>query len=375
MNRKEISEIRKQFRPENCSITRICGCYIDAEQNRVTSFADSFLTLPEEEMYKYLEIFRKTLSGPLGKNLINMEFPTEAEMGDGAQTRLLKLRDSALQEEDLLEQYYDDVCFDGSCLILLVYAVYDVPGRTTDEFEQFDASDEAYSFILSCICPVSLAKPALSYDASRNGFHNRIRDWIVEMPSVGFLFPAFNDRSSDIHSLLFYTKDANDLHEEFAEKVLGSILPMTASDQKDVFAGLIEDALGDECDLESVKSVHVQLYGMKEQQKDSPDPIMLDKREIRNILELSGADYEQTKRLEEHYGNMAGEDARLQVSNIVNTRKFEVKTPDVVIQVNPEKTELIEERMVDGRKCLVIPVTDQVTVNGIRLNRRIPKES
>lgn len=37
MTKQEISEIKKLFTPKNCSITRICGCYVDGEKikNRI----------------------------------------------------------------------------------------------------------------------------------------------------------------------------------------------------------------------------------------------------------------------------------------------------------------------------------------------------
>ena len=374
MNKKEITEIKKQFTPANCAITRICGCYVDGEKNIVTSFGETFLSLPEEEIFKYFEIFRKTLSGTLGKNLLNMEFPLDAEREGGAQSRLLALRNSKLNDEALLDAYYAQIAenfyYAGNYLILLVYAAYDIPGKASDELDQFDASDETYSYIVSCICPVSLAKPALSYDAQEKTFRNRIRDWIVEMPLLGFTFPAFNDRSTDIHSLLYYTKNGNDLHQDFTDNVLGCALPLPAKSQKEVFADLVEEALGDGCDFETVRSLHVQLRELKEEAKESPDPVILDRVEVKNLLELSGADHEQTERFDRNFEEVAGEDTQFLINNLGGGRSFEVRTPDIVIQVTPDRTELIEERMVDGRLCLVIPVTDQVQVNGIQLRRK-----
>lgn len=374
MNKKEISEIRKQLTPDRCAITRICGCYVDGEKNMVTSFRDTFLTLPEEEIFKYFEIFRKTLSGTIGKNLLNMEFPLETEQEGGTQSRLLALREDQLKDDAHLESFYREItaCFQypGNYLILLIHAAYDVPGRASDELEQFDASEEVYSYIMACICPVSLAKPALTYDAQEKCFHNRIRDWVVEMPLLGFLFPAFNDRSSDIHSLLYYTKDANDLHQDFADTMLGCALPLSAAGQKDAFADLMQDSLGEACDFEMVQSLHVHLYDIKEEQKDSPDPPALGKGEVRNLLELAGADVARVKRFEE----IAGEDEYFMLSNIAATRKFEVKTPDVIIRVSPDRSDLIEEKIVDGRRCLVIPISDDVEVNGIRVNTRSDRE-
>ena len=371
MNKKEIAEIKKQLTPDRCAISRICGCYVDGEKNIITSFRDTFLALPEEEIFKYFEIFRKTLSGTIGKNLLTMEFPLDTEKDNGTQQRLLALRKSELKDDTLLQRFYQEITesfyYPGNYLILLIYAAYDVPGQATDELDQFDASDEVYTYMMTCICPVSLAKPALSYDAEEKCFHNRIRDWVVEMPLLGFLFPAFNDRCSDIHSLLYYTKDGNDLHDGFIDGILGCRMPLAASAQKDVFADLIEESLKDGCDFEMVQSLHIQLHEIREEQKDSPDPVALGKGEMKNLLERAGAGSEQVKRFDERFDEVAGRNEQFMLSNITSVRKFEVKTPEVVIQVNPDRSDLIEEKVVDGRKCFIIPITDEVQVNGIRV--------
>ena len=294
MNKKEISEIKKQFTPANCAITRICGCYVDGEKNKVTRFTEAFLSLPEEEIFKYFEIFRKVLSGTLGKNLLTMEFPLNTEMEGGTQEFLLRLRDSQLKEEDLLEQFYDKVIdsytYGENYLILLIHAAYDIPGKASDNLEMFDASDEVYNYIISCICPVNLAKPALSYNAEEHCFQNRIRDWVVDLPQLGFLFPAFHDRSTDLHSLLYYSKNPEELHFEFTDSLLGCTLPLSAEGQKEAFQALVEETLGDSCDYEVVKNIHENLHEMTEEKKDSPDPVVLSQAEVKNLFSISGVD-------------------------------------------------------------------------------------
>ncbi len=369
MNKKDISEIKKQFTPENCAITRICGCYVDGEKNKKTEMADPFLSLPEEDRFKYLEIFRKTLSGTIGKNLLNMDFPTDAEMPGGGQHFFLQLRTSHLEDAELLEQFYDKVIqyYDHgeNYLILLIHALYDIPGKSSDNLEMFDASDEVYDHILCSICPVKLSKAGLSYDAEENCFRNRSRDWIVEMPDRGFLFPAFNDRGTDIHSFLYYSKNGEDLHESFVETLSGCPMPMTAGVQKETFNQLVEETLGETCDYDLVKNIHEQLTAMIEEKKDDPEPLSLDKYEVKNLLEASGADEEKMEAFDHNFDETAGPKASLLVSNVANTRKFEIKTPTVTIQVDPDYADLVETKIVDGRRCLVIGIDENVMVNGI----------
>lgn len=372
MIKKEISEIKRRFTPANCSITRICGCYVDGEKNKKTELREAFLSLPEEDMFKYFEILRKALSGTLGKNLHNLDFPLDTEMEGGTQEFLLRLRKSRLKDDELLEQFYDRIIetydFVGNYLILIIHDAYDIPGKTSDGLEMDDASDEVYSYLLCCICPVDLSKPGLSYNEVQNTFQNRVRDWVVGMPELGFLFPAFNDRSTDIHSTLYYSKNADDLHDSFIEQLLGCPLPLPAGYQKESFQAMIEETLGDACSYETVRTIHENLNEMLEEHKDAPEPLTLDKYQVKSLLESSGVEEEQLESFEKHFDETAGGQASILASNVVNARAFEVKTPDVIIKVNPERSDLVETREVDGRLCLVIEIDGNIEVNGIAVH-------
>lgn len=372
MIKKEIAEIKRQFTPANCSISRICGCYVDGEKNKKATFKEAFLSLPEDDMFKYFELLRKNLSGTLGKNLINLEFPLASEAEGGPHDFLLKLRNSRLKDDALLDAFYDRIIenyeYVGNYLILLIHDAYDIPGKTSDGIEMEDASDEVYSYILCSICPVDLSKPGLSYNELDGNFQNRIRDWVVQMPELGFLFPAFNDRSTDLHSTLYYSKDSSDLHDAFIEQMLGCPLPLPADYQKESFQTMIEETLGDACNYETVKTIHENLSELIEEHKDAPEPLILDKYQVRNLLENSGIEEEQLKSFDKAFDETAGEKASIYANNIANTRAFEVKTPDVIVKVNPDRTDLIETREIDGRQCLVIAIDGGVEVNGISVN-------
>lgn len=369
MNKKEISEIKKQFSPANCSITRICGCYVDGDKNKKTELKEAFLSLSEEEMFKYFEIFKKTLSGTLGKNLLNMEFPTNQEADGGTQEFLMRLRASRLTDDELIQQFYDRIIenydYPENYYIILVHAVYDIPGKSSDGLDMFDASDEIYEHLLCSICPVKLSKAGLCYNAETNLIEDRIRDWIVEMPESGFLFPVFNDRSTDIHGLLYYSKNAEALHDLFIDQVLGCTAPMSAGGQRDSFNMIVEETLGDNCDYNTVISIHEKLNELIEAQKDEPEPVVLTKPEVKRLLEDCGVAEEKLDTFDQQYELVTGDQPSLMASNIASPRKFEVKTPDVVVKIDPERAELIETKVIDGRKCLVIPMEGEIEVNGI----------
>ncbi|MCI7180126.1 MAG: DUF4317 domain-containing protein [Schaedlerella sp.] len=371
MNKKEVLEIRKQFTPANCAITRICGCYVDHEKTKRMESKESFLSLPEEEAFKYFDIFKKTLSGSIGRNLLNMEFPVEQEMPGGTQEFLLKLKNSKLEDDMLLEEFYDKIIenyrFDENYYIVLIHAMYDVPGKSSDGLEMYDASDNVYEYLLCSICPVSLSKAGLCYNAEDNRIQDRIRDWLVDMPDKGFLFPAFTDRNTDIHGVLYYTKKSEELQPELIEQVLGARMPMSADTQKEAFQLLIEDTLGEAGDYDTVRNIHETLHDLMEEHKDEPEPLALDKTDMKKVFEQSGVSPEQMESFDRSFEENAGEKTSLLAANIADTRKFNIQTPDVIIKVNPERADLVQTRIIDGRQCLVIPVDDHIEVNGMNV--------
>lgn len=373
MNRKEIAEIKKTLTPENSVITRICGCYVDGEKEIKFKSKDAFHSLSEEEAFKYFDIFRHTLSGIIGKNLLNMDFPTDEEMEGGKQAELLKLKSSKLEDEELLDEFYqkviDNYIYASNYYIILIHGVYDIPGKASDGTEMYDASDNVYDYILCSICPVKLDKSGLSYDASTNSIGERVRDWIVSAPANGFLFPAFNDRNSDIHSVLYYSKNPEELQFSFIDNIFGTALPMTASDQKETFNSIISNTLGDECNFETIKNIHETLNEMIEENKDEPEPLILTTNEVKHILEENSIPEEKLQILEQQLSVVEEEKpARFLAANITNAKKFNIEAPDITIKVNPDRTDLIEQRVIDGKQCLVITINDHIEVNGININ-------
>uniref|UniRef100_I5AR96 DUF4317 domain-containing protein n=1 Tax=Eubacterium cellulosolvens (strain ATCC 43171 / JCM 9499 / 6) TaxID=633697 RepID=I5AR96_EUBC6 len=376
MNKKEALEIRKLFNPNDCRVDKICACYVDGQKNKLLQTNDSFMTVPEEEVYKYTDIFKKTLSGRIGKNMLNLEFPLAEEAPGGHQHDLLALRDSGLDNQEMIDAFFDKIIstylYPDHYLILLINGAYDVPGQSSDKDEMFDASEYVYNYLMCCICPVTLNKPGLCYQETTNTFVHKIQDWMVQMPETGFLFPAFNDRNTDIHSLLYYSKNAEDLHPEITKDLLGCPDPVSAGEQKQTFDTIIEETFSNHCDFEVAKTVHEQINALLEGKKDDPEPTPLDKNEIKKFLADCGADSDQLEHFEKTYTVENGEDSKLLASNIAANRRFEVKSDDVKISVAASRTDLIETRVIDGIEYILIPVTNNVEVNGIRIRTSNP---
>ncbi len=425
MNKKEVLELKRRFKKEGATFTRLCACYVDGNGHKICKFSGKFLNLEDEEFYKYLEIAAKTLSGTLGNNLLELQFPMEEEAPGGRQQVLMALRETELDDEALLDAYYDHVIdtYDhaGNYLILLYHDVYDVMTRTKDN-DDLDESEEAFRYLLCAICPVELSKPGLGYREEEQRIGARIRDWVVGAPETGFLFPAFNDRSTDIHSLLFYTKNTKEPHSEFMSEGLGCPIERTATEQKMAFHSIVRNALGaeDERTEERLLDMQQNLSDMMEeygQTHEEDDPFLLDAGTVDQLLEEAKVTEDEAARIRRSVDEVFGEkppvaehviDAKaleqnaarmekqelqedvaqltLQVAQKdtqlaekaeeldrkqeeIDHYKAEVRTYDVVLHVKPEKAAQITSQVLDGRKCIVIPMEEDenAAVNGVQV--------
>lgn len=424
MNKKEILELKKRFKKDQATFTRLVGCYVDCNREKICKFGGKFLTLEEEEYYKYLEIANKVLSGTLGNNLLNLSFPIEEEQVGGRQQILMALRDTDLEDETLLDTYYDLVIdtYDepGNYLILLYLDSYDVMTRTNDNIN-VDESEEVYKYLMCAICPVSLSKPGLGYLESEKRIGPRIRDWVVGVPATGFLFPAFNDRSTDIHSTLFYTRNTKEPHSEFMTNGLGCGVERTATEQKMAFHSIVRNVLGAEDDSTDDVMLDIQqnLSDMADEYAEchdtEEDPFILDKDIMSKVLNESNVSEEKINRIEKSIDEAFGEklpvaenviDSKALVANELRVEKLaledqvgeltlqlneknteleekttkllekqeeidnyvaETRTYDVVLRVKPEKAAQIKSQIINGEKCLVIPMkeNENATINGV----------
>ena len=371
LDKKAIAEIRKLMTMNNCRIDRIRGCYVDENREIVTELRETFLALEESTVEKYCEIFRQTLGGKLGKNLFNLEFPLSEEEAGGRQDMLYRLQQSGLEDSTLVRAFFDRVIetakFPDKYLILLAHGIYDIPGRTSDGIDMDDASDYVYDFVLCSICPVILLKEGLCYDPEKMSFLDRRSDWAVQRPDAGFLFPAFNDRGSDIHQALFFARRPDEMHPELMEDFLGCPMPLPEEDQRGVFKNVVEATLGRDCGFENVKNIHEAIGQLVEQEKDSGEPAQIEKVQLRRILYENGAPQESLDIFDEAFDAAVGEGGTLMAENAADTKKLEIKTPSMRITVKAEMADMIKTRFIDGVEYLTIPVADDIEVNGIRI--------
>lgn len=383
MNQRDLAEIKRRLNPDKRNPSLIRGCYVDHVGNPITSFELPVSALYEQENEKYMSIFKRVLSGQIGQNLTPLALPGESPESEEIYQNLLRVRDSALEDEEAANQLFgrlivgvraehpdlqsvNDAQTADNWLILLMHDAMDVRFRSKDGEIDYDNSDRSFSYLLCAICPVKQAKPALRYDPEDSIFHDRAPEWLAGFPALGFLFPLYEDGAADVNTILFFSKDSGDPHREFLDAAFQVEALMPAAEQTETFQSVLVQSLGAECSLEVVQEMHETVSSLiAEQQKDKDaEPLMLSKQDVARVLTDSGVPEEKVEAFQNGFDQVFGAGTVLPAVNIVTPRQFKVDLPSVSVKVDPAHADLLETRVIDGRSYLLIPIEGDIAVNG-----------
>lgn len=371
---KEIGEIRRHLRRDRSNITAIYGCFVNDNKEIITEFRQSTGIMPENEADKYFALLKRVLSGSIGKNLIDISFKTSQVAGSPEHKMLMDLRKCALKDDELRMAFYqkiiDSVVLEGNYLILIGCDSYDVPFRGKDDIASPDSSEETYTYLICAICPVKQTKANLHYVPEEKLFHDGAMSQPVAAPALGFLFPAFDNRATNIYNALYYTHDVKTSQDALIEALFNTPAPMPAAEQKKCFEALLTTALGEDCNLDVVQTVHDQLCQRIELHKEAKveEPLMIAKADVKEALAACGVSEEHLAKFSVDYDETFGFEADLHPKNIIDNKRFEVKTPDVSIKVDPSRSDLIETRVIGGIKYILISAEEDVEVNGVSIH-------
>lgn len=377
MTEKEVAELRRRFRADKSNITHVRGCYVNSNREIISEFDQSITMMGQEEGEMLLATLRKTLSGALGKNLMDIEFSTR-QVAEGEDHKLLMaLRNSRLEDVNALHAFYEKAIqslnMEDNYLILLAYDAYDVPYKSKDGEEQQDASSDVFKYILCSICPVKLTKTALSYSANENCFGHLNPGWAISAPETGFLFPAFDERSTNLYNALYYTKDPACAQAAFADALFHTEPIMPATVQMESFQSMLGDTLDEECSYGVVQAVHDKFCEMIEAHKAAKieETLTVSKGTVKQILKSSGVAEERVQAFDERYDSVFGQETNLPPRNLLNTKQMEIKlADDVTIRVNADRTDLVETRVINGARYILIRAEEDVEVNGVPIKIR-----
>lgn len=370
MNDKELREVRKRFRPDQNNISHIRGCFVNEKKEIVTEFNESLALCPQEETESLLAIMKKTLSGSLGTNLIDLKFRTEQVRESDEHALLMALKRSELLDDDAVHELFfrikENVTLGGNYVILLAFDKYDYFEYGKDG-EKNEDSFGVYNFFVCSICPIKHMKSAVSFHAYDNTFHTLSSDSLIGAPELGLIFPAFEDRQENIYGSLYYTHDITKNHTDFVKRIFDLELPMPAAVQKETFDECLSETMSGGCDFELLCSVQEQISEMIEEHKEekSAEPLRVSKNEIKNTLKYCGIEEEKLEEFDKLYDEQFGEKTEVAPQNIVDVKKLEVKMPDVTIKVNPKRRDLVSTQIINGAKYILIKADENVSVNGI----------
>ena len=373
MNRKELAEIRRRLEKDKGNIGYIRGCYVNAKGEVISVFRRPVGPMGEEELKQFYALFKKVLSGVPGKNGIDVTFTAEQMTEGQAHPLLMELRNSAASDETAVSELYqriiDNYHSDDDYAILLLSDVYDVPQRGADGHRRED-EDGVFTYVLCCVCPVKQAKSGLMYNAEEQDFRDMTSGRTLSAPELGFMFPAFDDRASNIYNALYYVRNAQEPHEDFVQAVFATELPMAGPAQKAAFDDILQETLKEELSFPVMQAVNDRLrenVEVKKQDKSGETPVIT-APEVKTILADCGMPLEKLEAFEDAYETQFGRGTTLSAANIVDTRRMEVKTPNVTIQVNPDFTDLVETRVIEGKKYILIRAEEDVMINGVAVN-------
>ena len=378
MDKKGIAEVKKCFKKEDCRIDRMVSCFVNEEGEVISRFSDSFYALEDKELFKYCELFKQSLSGKLGRNLYTLAFPLEEENEGGKQQELYQLLQSELKEEALYDAFFEKIRKDypipGKHLLLLAHGVYDVPKKTTDGLVLEDASENVYSFLLFALCPVSLLKEGLCFDQQSDSFISRSEDFVVQKPEISFLYPAFHNRGSDIHELLYRCNKREDSLDSLPETLFGTPLPMGEKQQKNCFSKLVEEILQEDCTFENVRLLQEELAELQNKENEEEREQSLPKNQVKALLEKAGATEEQLLNFSSLYDEELGEkNESLFLENLADST-LRLDSDNVHLRIKNEVSAILESRIIDGKEYLLLPISDNLECNGISIRRRLAEK-
>lgn len=373
MNEKELREIKRRFRADKNNILSIKGCIVNLEKQIIARIDQPIATCSEDETKKLLDTMKKSLSGSLGTNLLDIEFSNEEVMHGTEHKILMAMRNSNLRDDDAVNAFFEKVIesvyFEGNYAILLASDRYDVFNFASDGSEEEDSA-EIFNYFVCSICPIKPLSTGLYFRSEDTSFRSISAHAILSAPALGFMFPSFDDRRANIYNALFYTKDIADNHQEFIENVFKAKAPIAGAVKMHIFENCLADSLEKECDFDTIRSVHSQIYDKVKEHKElkEEEPLTLSKGDLKTVLEFCGTNEDKVEKFGETFESSFGKNAEVTPNSIINVKKFRINTPDIEVNVNPERTDLISTQVIGGVRYIMIRANDSVEVNGIKIN-------
>ncbi len=371
MTEKDTAALRRRYRKEKSNISRILGCFVNEKKEIISKIDQGLGLMSEEDADSLLSVLKRVLSGNMGRNLTELSFTSQQVMSGEEHRLLTALRSEELKNPDTVDMLYkkiiDSYEYEGNYLILTALDKYDVYTYGTDG--EKGESSETFTYIICCVCPIKSGKAALSYYVPSGCFRTVCADTMLCPPELGFMFPAFDRGSANLYGALYYCRDLTSSHDAVVDALFRSELPMPAAEQKATFGSLLSEAMEEDCSMRVVRSVYSQVNQLIAEHKEQKieEPLLMGCDDAAAMLRYCGVPEERVTVFEERYEEEFGKDTEINPKNIAEPR-MQVKTPEVTIKVSPECSDLIEARIIDGVRYILIRADNGVEVNGVNIN-------
>ena len=378
MNKKELSDLKKNF-SDQCgffTFNQVLRAFIDSDKN-VTYKSHSLMgVLPPEEQELLTDTLRKGLSGTLGKNLIEYNFPNAAYEEGKPQSVLYNALKSKLLDDNsvdiFLKNITENITYTSTFAVIAAHCTYTLFRRDKND-EKSDVTND-YNFILTVFCPVELGEDVLVYDEDNNNIcviPKKSRS-LSKAPTDAFLFPVLTGGDPNVNAVLCYSSKPKEPNTSLVENVLGCEPTFTAVGEKEIFGKVLEDIVGEDLDYTIITKVNEKIAEEIKEHRFDEKPTAIDDIKLKNILYDSGVKDDKLEKVHKTFTETVG-NKTLTASNLISPKTV-IVTPDITVNISKNATEKVRTSLIGGRRCLVIDLDDpNIIINGLPTTIDIPE--
>lgn len=382
MNKKDIANVRKQFKINNdlLRISDIFNVYIMKETSEIYHYqSQPFGLLDQDQQELFLNSFKKMLAGQLDEKLFELKFQRDAENRsqlilhqgllsnevDEWKDQMLKIVEKMLA----IRQYEKDI------VVTFIRGEYLKPVKRRSEETEESGRDTVFShpFILSTINNTQEPKKELLFDYVEREFkYNIVVDPIINLqsPMGGFLFPCFTDNAADVNHILYAAGKAHEPDYSFIEDVLNGEEIMTAQDDKIVFEEIIKDVTGDQLNTSTLSNVYEEINRMIVENEEE-EPPKLDSKDVEQVLKMSGIEDINPEKVEFAFKKIIDdENYELKASNILpkfTSKSIKISTKIANISISPPDLRYVKQVELAGKRYLMIEVEEDTVIEGFTM--------
>jgi len=403
MNKKDLADLRKEFKLNSymMPIKEIYSVYLKKDNGEIiTKELNYFEMMDMEKRELYLDNFKKVLTGTIDTKIFELDFKMsnmtgmQNEVAAASDVNVSELQDihtvtstqtilyNALSSGQSIVEYADAIVekmamnytYETDIVINFVKAEYfkGTKKRRKEADEAIDDYVQAIEFILCSVNKVDIPKKVLKFDYAEMTFRsNSALDTVINLksPLDGFMFPSFNSDYVDVNKIVYYSSKAKQMNTVFVEEILDCSIKPTGIEEKESFNAILNTVVGDKIKPETMQEIYERINEKFEYQEEEEEEPVVDMKEIKNVLEESGI--EKTESLQSAFEQICGGDYEFKIKNIVpdfNSKSIKIENETTNITITPKELSSIRQvRDKNGRKCLLIELTEDVQINGFKL--------